>query len=132
MEAIINGTMFKTKPEQLREDCFGCAVNVHPDYCAVLYQECDGCKGVIWDYAPVQPQTDEQPLTAMDKQVGGNHYKKTIQPWTVIDAWNLNFWEGNAVKYISRHKEKAKKQDIEKAIHYLEYIRDNYETLYPE
>ena len=38
----------------------------------------------------------------------------------VIDDWKLDFYCGNAIKYISRHKYKGQpKQDIEKAIWYL-------------
>ena len=64
------------------------------------------------------------------KQVGGDHYLKAIQPWDIIRAWELNYWEGNIVKYVLRHQYKNKLEDIEKAIHYLEFIRDNYEDLY--
>ena len=39
----------------------------------------------------------------------------------VIEAWDLNFHCGNVIKYIARHKQKKNaKQDIEKAIWYLE------------
>lgn len=44
-----------------------------------------------------------------------------------ITAKGLDFNEGNAVKYIIRHREKNGLDDILKAINYLEYIRDNYE-----
>lgn len=64
------------------------------------------------------------------KQVGGDHYLKAIQPWDIIRAWNLNYWEGNVVKYTLRHQYKNRKEDLEKAIHYLEYLRDNYESIY--
>lgn len=64
------------------------------------------------------------------KQVGGDHYLKAIQPWDIIRAWDLNYWEGNLIKYVLRHRYKNKLEDIEKAIHYLEYMRDNYEELY--
>ena len=54
------------------------------------------------------------------RQVGGNHYKRgKMQPWDVIDAFKLNFYEGNAVKYILRKKDK-RVEDLQKAIHYLE------------
>lgn len=64
------------------------------------------------------------------KQIGGDHYLKAIQPWDIIRAWDLNYWEGNLIKYVLRHRYKNKLEDIEKAIHYLEYMRDNYEELY--
>jgi hypothetical protein len=35
---------------------------------------------------------------------------------------NLLFAEGNAIKYICRHSNKGKAEDIKKAIHYLEMI----------
>jgi hypothetical protein len=55
-----------------------------------------------------------------DKQVGGDHYKKNkIQPWDIIDDHNLNFYEGNALKYLLRRKGK-REEDLQKAIHYLE------------
>ena len=45
-----------------------------------------------------------------------------IQPAHFINENNLEFAEGNAIKYICRHKSKGKAKDIEKAIHYLEMI----------
>jgi hypothetical protein len=59
------------------------------------------------------------------KQVGGKHYKKmTIQPSVFINKNKLEFAEGNAIKYICRHKLKGGKEDILKAMHYLEMIID--------
>ena len=50
---------------------------------------------------------DEAQPKATDKQVGGSHYKdKKLQPWDIIDALELNFYEGNALKYLIRYKEK--------------------------
>ena len=40
----------------------------------------------------------------------------------LIRAWGLDFCEGNAVKYIRRHRNKNKEQDILKAIWYLTNI----------
>jgi len=57
------------------------------------------------------------------RQVGGAHYKKyKIQPSRFINDNKILFAEGNAIKYICRHQDKGKKQDILKAIHYLEMI----------
>jgi hypothetical protein len=51
------------------------------------------------------------------------HYENlVIQPADFINKNKLLFAEGNAIKYICRHKAKGKLQDIEKAIHYLEMI----------
>ena len=61
---------------------------------------------------------------ALDKQVGGNHYKDCeIQPVEYIYSNGLDFLEGNVVKYITRHKTKGEgRKDIEKVIHYAELI----------
>jgi hypothetical protein len=45
-----------------------------------------------------------------------------IQPSQFINENNLPFAEGNAIKYICRHKLKNKKEDLLKAIHYIEMI----------
>ena len=72
--------------------------------------------------------TKENPL---DNQVGGNHYKGCgIQPVEYIHANNLDYLEGNVIKYITRHRTKGEgKKDIEKAIHYAELILQMH---YPE
>ena len=68
-----------------------------------------------------------QMIKASDKQVGGSHYSSmTIQPGHFIRANNLGWFEGNAIKYICRHKAKNGIQDIEKAIHYLELVLEEY------
>ena len=59
------------------------------------------------------------------KQHGGNHYSNfKIQPSQFINTNNLPFAEGNAIKYICRHKYKGKKEDLKKAIHYIEMIME--------
>jgi len=60
-----------------------------------------------------------------DKQIGGDHYRKmNIQPSEFANKNNLPFAEGNAIKYICRHKYKGGKDDLKKAIHYIEMIID--------
>jgi hypothetical protein len=67
---------------------------------------------------------------ASEIQINGNHYKTmAIQPSDFIVANSLNWYEGNAVKYICRHKQKGGKVDLEKAIHYLQLAIEHY---YPE
>lgn len=62
-------------------------------------------------------------ISALDIQVGGEHYKsKGIQPVEYINANDLDFFQGNVVKYVTRHKDKNGAQDIKKAIHYLQMI----------
>jgi hypothetical protein len=64
------------------------------------------------------------------KQISGDHYKKyKIQPSLFINKNKILFAEGNAIKYICRHQDKGKKQDLLKAIHYIEMIIErDYES----
>lgn len=60
---------------------------------------------------------------AKDVQIGGKHYKDLkIQPIEYIHANGLDYFEGNVVKYISRHRYKNGKQDLEKAKHYIDLL----------
>jgi len=61
-------------------------------------------------------------MNANDKQIGGQHYQQSIQPWDYIIANQLGYLEGNVIKYVTRHKSKGGRADILKAIHYLEKI----------
>ena len=58
---------------------------------------------------------------------GGDSIYETIK---VIDAWNLDFCLGNAVKYISRAGKKNPDKEIEdlkKAVWYLEHKIESLE-----
>jgi len=64
-------------------------------------------------------------MTASNKQIGGNHYQSmAIQPSEFIYRNKLDWFEGNAIKYICRHKAKNGEQDIDKAIHYLQLLKE--------
>ena len=58
-----------------------------------------------------------------DKQHGGSHYQKyKIQPSKFVVENELLYPEGCVIKYIIRHRDKGKKQDLLKAIHFIEMI----------
>jgi len=60
---------------------------------------------------------------ALDVQVGGNHYKNmVIQPVEYALKNNLNYCQGNVVKYVSRYKNKDGKKDLLKARHYIDLL----------
>ena len=66
-------------------------------------------------------------MTATKKQVGGKHYTNyKIQPIEFITSNNIGFIEGNVIKYLLRFKEKNGIEDIDKAIHYLELLKEMY------
>lgn len=55
-----------------------------------------------------------------NKQVDGDHYcKHKIQVWDIIDEYELDFYEGNILKYLLRTK-KDRVTDLKKLIHYAE------------
>ena len=59
---------------------------------------------------------------AVKKQVGGNHYQLPIQPIDYILLNKLGYCEGNVIKYVTRYKQKNGKEDLLKAIHYLQFL----------
>lgn len=62
-------------------------------------------------------------MSALETQVSGSHYKDfPIQPVEFIHKNNIPYLEGNVIKYTCRHKSKNGKEDILKAIHYLQLI----------
>lgn len=67
--------------------------------------------------------SEDNSPSALDKQEGGNHYKKyKIQPVEYAMANNLNYCQANAVKYVTRYKDKNGVEDLLKAIHNLEIL----------
>lgn len=65
-------------------------------------------------------------MSSSNNEVGGNHYKKLkISPVEYIRANNLDFFEGNVVKYVSRHRYKNGEEDIIKCVDYLRMILED-------
>ena len=57
------------------------------------------------------------------KQIGGSHYQKfKIQPSQFVVENELLYPEGCVIKYILRHRLKGKRQDLEKAKHFIDMI----------
>ena len=52
-----------------------------------------------------------------------DHYNKGIEVIDFIESWDLNFSEGNVVKYVTRHKHKKDSlEDLKKARFYIERL----------
>jgi hypothetical protein len=67
--------------------------------------------------------------SALDVQVGGDHYKDmAIQPLVYILANRLEFPEGSVVKYVSRWRKKNGVQDLKKARHILDVLIEQEES----
>lgn len=73
----------------------------------------------------VDPKVEGAPIPYTG--VAPKHYKKyKIEPWEYILANDLDFFQGNVVKYITRWKDKGGMEDLCKAQYYLEkYIDAN-------
>lgn len=57
------------------------------------------------------------------------HYNQySIEPIDVIESWELNYNEGNVVKYMNRYKHKNGLEDLKKCRFYINRIIDNYEN----
>ena len=62
---------------------------------------------------------------ATERQIGGNHYKGKIQPIELIVSHNLDFIDGNIVKYAVRNKKgEDLKEKYDKIIHYCELAKE--------
>lgn len=65
----------------------------------------------------------EEKVSASETQVAGNHYSKLkIQPMEYCLQNNLNYSQSNAIKYITRYKDKNGIEDLKKAIHCIELL----------
>ena len=68
----------------------------------------------------------ESSCPAIRRQVGGDHYKDhAIQPWDIIDEYELNYYEGNVLKYLLRCKGE-RLEELRKSQHYLEKEIENH------
>jgi len=59
-------------------------------------------------------------MKANDKQVGGSHYKSSIQHWDYVLANDLDYFQAQITKYVTRWKKKNGITDLQKALHFLE------------
>ena len=67
-------------------------------------------------------RTDEIKHNALEKEIGGNHYKGNYQPVELIEKVRMYFCCGNVLKYVYRHKNKNGRQDLEKALNYCDLM----------
>ena len=68
-------------------------------------------------------------MSANDTQVGGTHYQEgaaqcphcgeVIQHWDVVAMFGLDYFVGNATKYLFRFARKDGAEGLQKAIHYI-------------
>jgi len=59
--------------------------------------------------------------------VNPEYYKKGIEVIKFVQSHNLNYAEGNIIKYIVRHKFKNGLEDLRKARRYLDFLEEEYD-----
>jgi hypothetical protein len=68
-------------------------------------------------------------MTANAHQVGGTHYSSQYQHWDFVADAELGYFEGQITKYGTRHRKKNGRQDLEKALHFLNKLRELAEDM---
>lgn len=64
---------------------------------------------------------EETPAGGVDRVP--DHYRGDgMQPFDVIDAFKLDYYEGSVLKYLLRWRRKGGKTDLEKARHFLDEL----------
>ena len=64
-------------------------------------------------------------MNELDKQVGGSHYQDfAIQPLEFITKNKLSYIQGNIIKYVVRFSQKNGTEDLDKAIHYINILKE--------
>jgi len=82
-----------------------------------------------YDFDVVEQTIRDTTVEAKHKQIGGSHYKHMpIQPTEFIVQNGIGWCGGNAIKYICRYHLKGGTIDIDKAIHYLELLREEIDN----
>lgn len=63
-------------------------------------------------------------MSDWDKAPGNEdqHYSGKIQPTDFAESKGLSFLEGNVIKYVTRHRKKAKKLDLQKSLWYIDRL----------
>jgi Protein of unknwon function (DUF3310) len=67
-------------------------------------------------------------MSANNVQVGGSHYKSNIQHWDYVIANDLDYFQAQITKYVTRWKKKNGVQDLLKARHFLDKYIESIES----
>lgn len=74
------------------------------------------------DYKSSVSRTDSVSVDPLKREIGGDHYKSSYQPIELMEKVRMYACCSYIFKYVFRHKEKGKKQDLEKALHCCELM----------
>lgn len=74
------------------------------------------------DYKSSVSRTDSVSVDPLKREIGGDHYKSLYQPIELMERVKMYACCSYIFKYVFRHKDKGKKQDLEKALHCCELM----------
>lgn len=74
------------------------------------------------DYKSSVSRTDSVSVDPLKREIGGDHYKSSYQPIELMERVKMYACCSYIFKYMFRHKNKGKKQDLEKALHCCELM----------
>ena len=64
-------------------------------------------------------------MSANERQVGGQHYAGAAQHWDMANSYfGPGYLAGQVTKYVTRWRKKNGVQDLEKAAHFLQKLRE--------
>lgn len=78
-------------------------------------------------YDEMHKAADEAEITAEGVnavQIGGEHYRSEYQHWDFIELNGIGYLEAAATKYVIRWRKKNGREDLEKAMHYLDKLEE--------
>lgn len=74
------------------------------------------------DYKSSVSRTDSVSVDPLKREIGGDHYKSSYQPIELMERVKMYACCSYIFKYVFRHKNKGKKQDLDKALHCCELM----------
>jgi Protein of unknwon function (DUF3310) len=68
-------------------------------------------------------------MSANERQIGGKHYKTAYEHWDLTMVIPMTYMEGCATKYVIRARKKHGKEDLDKALHYVDKMIECYDAV---
>ena len=101
--------------------CEGCAA-ISCEMCAIGPKRnvCEGCEAFDCATCAIAPKNSHTGLKGLHDAVEKpKHYNMGIETIEYIESWNMDYIEGNIIKYISRYRYKNGLEDLKKGLWYL-------------
>ena len=104
--------------------CEGCAA-ISCEMCAIGPKRnvCEGCEAFDCATCAIAPKNSHTGLKGLHDAVEKpKHYNMGIETIEYIESWEMNYIEGNIIKYITRYKYKNGLEDLKKCRWYLDRL----------